>query len=995
LKWGPVLEKSTYTEDDLKKVFKSLYIEKKKVTQLMEKVQEIGRDRQSLQEALDRAQQRLQQEPTTVMLEDPALALKLEILQKQMSENRSENDAKTAQLTREINILHAQLMEKNEELGRVVKDNRSLADAKDQLAKTKPLMIALKAKLDDAVRENQKLAEAVSHLQAAAIVTDQEQTQLLRDEIKNLHQQLKDEKNSQRVISGKLDEKKQQIESQLDEAVRQIDLLKNELEDRRQQEIRQERGEYSLRDELNQRTEALYSSRQELERINTEMVLLRKQLEAASVVASRSQDELKGTKEALEKTKAELTSVYHRFNSELDHSKEEIDQIIEEKVALTQQVAVLQAESNSSKSKLDEVKGLFNSAQEQAQQLRQQTEKLRLALENREQRVESLKEFEYGFKKLSQQKNDLENNLRQEKNRVLQAQEKQKDLLNRLEERERALEQMSGDVKLFQESEEVALEKMNRLQLEVASLKKEKDAADQRIQFSRQSDDERFQQLQGELDQTRSLSKKYEVELKRRSDSLNEMGNELELIKQTLVRGIREAKEIENRFFDAVNEKMNLQKRLEQNKGELAQRKDEVAYLRDQIVTLAAEKERAEKKIEDLGKSVGSSEGQASALKDQLALLNTAVEVAKVATEEKSRRIESLQDEVNGIRNKFDQASARLEEMEDLRRRAAALEQELKSRNESVEVLQEDLTLQIKRYFELEGALKVLQDSKHSVDLAYNALKEEHLRQGEKLSETAAERGEAESSYLELKDLYQAKLQIIDGKNTEIEHLSAENHSLAESYKEAQKVIEDREQRILVAQQHLGKKVKENAQFHEQMESQKIKMLEMQNQVIQYKSLINELKNQQEMQKEQEKRLQDLLEKNMRAADEKINKWEEKYFAEFEKNQKSEREKDRVQEKYDTLLKEYHKSRGLLQNLSNYFKNPADGDQSNPLAQVGFPSMGFDDGARALGNESTAKLESSPTQKKQVVETQEDLFASSSSANGSKGSGKNYEPTLF
>jgi len=149
-------------------------------------------------------------------------------------------------------------------------------------------------------------------------------------------------------------------------------------------------------------------------------------------------------------------------------------------------------------------------------------------------------------------------------------------------------------------------------------------------------------------------------------------------------------------------------------------------------------------------------------------------------------------------------------------------------------------------------------------------------------------RQDTEGRYEELSRHHEAKLQIVQERGAEIERLMQENESFSSRLTEALGGLQERDTRIAQAQQHLAKKVKENTIFQEKFEQQKIQGLEKQNQLNASKSKLNELNRSLELQQQQEKKLQGLLNDSLKSVEAQANKWEEKYFRMYDKWQTSE-----------------------------------------------------------------------------------------------------------
>lgn len=137
----------------------------------------------------------------------------------------------------------------------------------------------------------------------------------------------------------------------------------------------------------------------------------------------------------------------------------------------------------------------------------------------------------------------------------------------------------------------------------------------------------------------------------------------------------------------------------------------------------------------------------------------------------------------------------------------------------------------------------------------------------------------------------------------EIDHLKSQNRQLVADKEEI-------DQRFKTAQQHLAKKVRETAVATERIDAEKLKSLEMQNQLNLAQIKISELKNSLEMESEHQKRALARESELLKNAENQIARLEEKYFQIHEKWKEAEgqvRELKKVEEKWREAEKLFSK----------------------------------------------------------------------------------------
>lgn len=104
----------------------------------------------------------------------------------------------------------------------------------------------------------------------------------------------------------------------------------------------------------------------------------------------------------------------------------------------------------------------------------------------------------------------------------------------------------------------------------------------------------------------------------------------------------------------------------------------------------------------------------------------------------------------------------------------------------------------------------------------------------------------------------------------------------------AKQALDEKEQSIRLAQQHLAKKLKEMGIMIEKHEEQQRIIQEQQKTLSESKTRINELQARLDGQSDQEKRLREQLQEHAKLGDAAVRKWEEKYFQLYDRFQEVE-----------------------------------------------------------------------------------------------------------
>lgn len=143
-------------------------------------------------------------------------------------------------------------------------------------------------------------------------------------------------------------------------------------------------------------------------------------------------------------------------------------------------------------------------------------------------------------------------------------------------------------------------------------------------------------------------------------------------------------------------------------------------------------------------------------------------------------------------------------------------------------------------------------------------------------------------------------------------------HALEEEHYNAKRLIEEKEHEIRIAQQHLGKKIKELAILNEKHEEAQKYTLEQQKALNESRFKLNAFQINLDTHIEQEKKLQEQILEMTKAAEIQTKKWEEKYFQMLEQIKQLElhnKELKNVEEKYAQM-------QSLLNNLGSIVSTP-------------------------------------------------------------------------
>lgn len=227
----------------------------------------------------------------------------------------------------------------------------------------------------------------------------------------------------------------------------------------------------------------------------------------------------------------------------------------------------------------------------------------------------------------------------------------------------------------------------------------------------------------------------------------------------------------------------------------------------------------------------------------------------------------------------FSESLSPTEQVVRLKRLLVTLKQKyesaLQSANQQLQTeLSEKQTLQL----EMDQRLKDLKQ-----------LKEKLAAAGVQLSEALESKVIAENHLHEIQMHAQDRSLHSTSQNQQLmESLIAEQEASKAELLELRRIADESEANLKVAQQHLGKKVKETALLTDQLNNYRVSLFEQQRSYEAAKSEITHLQNSVEALQSQEKRLQEQLHEALKNYENQAVKWEEKYFNMYDKWQSSE-----------------------------------------------------------------------------------------------------------
>lgn len=583
-------------------------------------------------------------------------------------------------------------------------------------------------------------------------------------------------------------------------------------------------------------------------------------------------------------------------------------------------------------------------------------EKLAQTIQEKEKRIHELHQYEFTHKKTSEQRQELQSWLEK-------AAQENFSLKSELDESRQLAEQLAGEVKLLQgrsedgllaskqlkddfEASQETIQKLERelqqahdqlntiqnaslnVEEEKGELHEELDALRAQLeQLKSMSTDFRAEnvKLVAALSQAEALvkleqdhSSKLDEQLIQQNTLVENARKEIEIIKQALIRGMREANELEARFKESIQEKVGAlnkfhharqqldKQELDMSKlrEELHQARLEAAHKLEQVVQHYDSQEEAGKAaIENMQKN-WQEERQAAELREQY-LQASFCEQERRLQGEHQHEIEKLRAEKEMLQGEHQH------EVEELRVEMQKLEE--KHGQETQDLLEHVSKLKI----ELEGAAKA-HDEKQVLARQYEELKADLANAHAQLEINHSICKELEHELHHLSTRCQEKVREHSEIQELVARLSQEKQHLHHLLNNGRAEMEEKESHIKMAQQHLAKKVKETAHLSEEVEKNKQLIYDFQQQQVQYQIRIAELQASVDIHTQQEKRLQEQLTEAIKTYDTQVKKWEQKYFDMHDKWQATEMRKKELEK----LEERYAQMQAMLTNLGSVMASP-------------------------------------------------------------------------
>lgn len=647
------------------------------------------------------------------------------------------------------------------------------------------------------------------------------------------------------------------------------------------------------------------------------------QLKSLKELLKQAQEENKQTQKEAQATKNSFALLNAKIQAHESSNPPNVTQ------SENRNISLLQQENQKLYSAITE-------AQEQIHGQKLRLEKLALTIMDKDKRIQELQQYEFTHKKAAEQRQELQysqdsikseneklqNELNESRQHGQQLERVIKFLREKSEEGQLASKQFKQD---FECSQEV-IEKLNRELSQSHEQLQSIRHTTLNLEHENNERNEELKAIQGQLEQLKcalidtqkekqqleiALNQTEQLILKEQENSLNlaeelnqqtllveNSRKEIDSIKQALIRGMREAREIDLRFKESVQEKVAAISKLHHIRQQLEQQEKEVQILQEELRNA---KDHYQRELRNLQQ-------------DRFDLEQKKNQEIDALQEEKNQEIDALQREKNEAINAL---------LEEKNQEINALQ---KDKNREINALQDELDgikIELNEKIHVQAEKQLLQEE-------YNLLKDEFIIKAKALETTSAEKQQLELELQRLSDYSREAEKEYHQTRDRLNHLSQEKVSLEKALQQTKADLEEKDSHIKTAQQHIAKKVKEGALLSDELEKCQRRIHELQQGDIQHQIRIAELQASLDIHAGQEKRLQEQLSEVIKTYDSQIKKWEQKYFEIHDKWQATEIRKKELEK-----LEERHlQMQALLANIGSVLGNPI-------IAQPTFSSPSF------------------------------------------------------
>lgn len=431
----------------------------------------------------------------------------------------------------------------------------------------------------------------------------------------------------------------------------------------------------------------------------------------------------------------------------------------------------------------------LDEANQQNQLYKQRIEKLACIIQEKDRKIAELQQFEYSFKKASERRHELETSLEKERQTVQSLKDVEANFEQAVTENQQHSKQLERVIQFLRERLEEAQLDAKQLKSEFHASQSRIESLNQLLEAAKEQEDllykrlsseqrdkqeaceevaailEQFEQLKNsvvsanvELQHTVEELKfskttneiligdrqKLEMVLHEKEHRTNVMEQELKAIKFNVARSIQEARELEARYLEAVNEKVASINKMHHMRQQIENQRFEIKAVREQLKEKHNQFQEVKEESDELRLTLEEMHQTTIAnLKEEIARLHSQVDMAVYEgeiTAEKDQLLSQIKEELSLLSNER-------ESFKDLLRESQEFEKEA---DEQVNLAKHHLAKKMKESSLLMDLVEEQKNELQIVQQALNEAKADAAEQQNSLKIFEAQSGKWEEKYLQM-----------------------------------------------------------------------------------------------------------------------------------------------------------------------------------------------------------------------------------------------------
>jgi chromosome segregation ATPase len=606
----------------------------------------------------------------------------------------------------------------------------------------------------------------------------------------------------------------------------------------------------------------------------------------------------------LRKQVGEKKNDQHQLSFSYEQAQEQLQILEKEKERLKQDLSQSLNKEVKSEEKSNSLQELLHKSQIEIRKTQEQIEQLVQGIEQREQKLNQYKNISIAYEKLQEEHIDIANRFNQEK------------IIS-----ERLAIDLEASNQELSKQKEVNEKTTQALQKELQE--KQKLIGDKEKFFALTEEKEkRLEQLQPLYEEVKEEKEQQQSLLEEQRILISNMEKELSFAKQALIKGVSEARSLEERYYEMVNEKISLLNKqhtlaasLKNSENTLYKLQEQYQTTKNDLINCEQQLKQQQSLFHNKNENYLSLEKEFKSVTQQQQLLSSQV---KQNTNDIATHIKEKQELQNTLNTTKQEKSIVEQDNSSLKKQIEKIEKEIASNKATIENKDKEkqkldnLVESLKKdNHTFSKNIKILQSDKKQLENVQQELKNQLKTASVKIQNQSKEQDETSNTLKDKLQENESFSKTVESKNEQIKSIINENQRQQRIIENLHAEISDKNSDFKLAQQHLAKKVKENTILQDFLEKKKIEALEVKNDFNRSYAKVEELENRLQLQKSHEEKLQSFVTTQIDEFKSEIKIWEEKHGSLQGKNNKLTQENQELLK----IKSDFEQMQGLLGNL--------------------------------------------------------------------------------